>query len=664
MSISPSCLRRRRALFCALAFAFALCVGFLRAVAQDSGKLDFHGQLHDHINIPVPDGGITSIVAAPDFEFTDEQYEQIESYLDIPEGESAEFYQKRLEVLRASRSGLVERWYRQRAAQLVERIDAALETADSRFVDALTQERQALFERYNSLVRAGDAEALLALIHEHDVRAYNVLDYGKTPTKWSPAPNSLLSQMYEAYYRLRIQEVGSAGDVDALKAVVSELVESENALVSSISQNLVEYVALYDCNQASAFAQALDDAKARTAQKRGFNSNRNSSTEPPLIAIDSPAVKAMKKLYTVPEDRDLDFYRQLLKSYLDAPPEASYDSDFRDLREQALATTLRHIILLSKDSDERISPSLLERYRALVFERCDYPAVVELQELGFLNPNDHMLYFNKLRHVCEVYFARLIAKGEYVNSSRRREIIHEFAEAAEKQDVVFQVYTNFFGHEVNYRTSTFAKDLRAAICAAGLKSNRPQPYYSALRLSETPEPSGDSFIGRKVDLRGVDVNHKAFDITSCEGKPILLVFGMNAQDLSHQFSSLSSSPLGAKFDRGEVTLVGYLVKPRSTLPPSQRDSKPPYDLIKSLPELQNASYPILSEYFSSVSNAENGADYPMLGDELSFKHCLYLLLDADGTILVAYNSTNDRNGESIWQLDQYLDNLAAQRSER
>ncbi len=654
---------RRLAIFHALTLAFVALAALSRVSAQDSSR-----EILEHIFVPTPDG-VEEMTVSPDFEFTDDQYDAIESLLEIPEGESARFYQERVETLRANRAGLSRRWYRQRAAQLIPKIDAALKIASSQFSAALLLERRTLFDRYNTLVRQGDPDALLEFIREYDkprpeLTAASLAELKSLPKPdWTLAPNSLISQMYEAYYRLRIQNAARDMNPAAIRDVVDEIVASENPRVSQVRQNLVEYVALYDGNEAARLEQTLDDARARRAQKNGMPYERNRAAEAPLIPIDAPARKAMKKLFTVPDGRDLDFYRQLLENITDATPDASSDAqlvrEFQTLRQQALEKTLRHIVFMTDKAPASVISRDLDQYRTLVFENADYPAAIELQKLDLLPLES----YSQLQKTVETYFARLIASGRYVDSDRRREIIKEFADAAEKYEIIFQVYENFFGRDVDDRTSEFAKELRAAICEAGLKSENPGPYTRAKKMSEPPKPAPETYVGRTVDLRGLDVNEAPFDMKSCDGKPVILVLSTSADWLFREFDRLSSSRIGSKLEGGEAAFVGYLVKSRADTTRFNRNQNVRYDFTKSLPKLRAAVYPILAEYYSSDSNAEDGTDYPMLGDQFLFKNELCLVLGADGKIIGAFNPMGGESSRDyLWKLEQLLDNLLSPRS--
>ena len=654
---------RRLAIFHALTLAFVALAALSRVSAQDSSR-----EILEHIFVPTPDG-VEEMTVSPDFEFTDDQYDAIESLLEIPEGESARFYQERVETLRANRAGLSRRWYRQRAAQLIPKIDAALKIASSQFSAALLLERRTLFDRYNTLVRQGDPDALLEFIREYDkprpeLTAASLAELKSLPKPdWTLAPNSLISQMYEAYYRLRIQNAARDMNPAAIRDVVDEIVASENPRVSQVRQNLVEYVALYDGNEAARLEQTLDDARARRAQKNGMPYERNRAAEAPLIPIDAPARKAMKKLFTVPDGRDLDFYRQLLENITDATPDASSDAqlvrEFQTLRQQALEKTLRHIVFMTDKAPASVISRDLDQYRTLVFENADYPAAIELQKLDLLPLES----YSQLQKTVETYFARLIASGRYVDSDRRREIIKEFADAAEKYEIIFQVYENFFGRDVDDRTSEFAKELRAAICEAGLKSENPGPYTRAKKMSEPPKPAPETYVGRTVDLRGLDVNEAPFDMKSCDGKPVILVLSTSADWLFREFDRLSSSRIGSKLEGGEAAFVGYLVKSRADTTRFNGNLNVRYDFTKSLPKLRAAVYPILAEYYSSDSNAEDGTDYPMLGDQFLFKNELCLVLGADGKIIGAFNPMGGESSRDyLWKLEQLLDNLLSPRS--
>lgn len=649
--------------FYASTFVF-FALSFLSRVSAQAPFL----QPQDRVYAPVP-GGVEEKIVSSEYDFTNEEYDVIEALCEVPDGESAKFYQECVEALRANRAGLFNRWYRQRAAQLIPKIDEALKVANARFNAALAEERRAIFERYNTLARQGDPDALLEFIREYDKPAPKLTVasltelYSLPKPEWTPAPNSLIAQMYETYYRLRIQKATRDMNPAAIKDVVDEIVASDNPHVAQLIQNLVEYVALYDRDQAERLDQTLDDARAREAQKNGWTYKSNRAAEAPLIYVDSPTQKAMKKFFVVPDGRDLDFYRQLLQQFSNASPETPDDDqivrEFRALRQQALEKTLRHIVLMSNDAIEGVNPVELERYRTVLFENADYPAAIELQKLDLLPPES----YSQLRKTVETYFARLIASGQYVDIDRRREIIKEFADAAEKYEIIFQVYENFFGRDVDDRTSEFAKELRAAICEAGLKSENPGPYTRAKKMSEPPKPAPETYVGRTVDLRGLDVNEAPFDMKSCDGKPVILVLSTSADWLFREFDRLSSSRIGSKLEGGEAAFVGYLVKSRADTTRFNGNLNVRYDFTKSLPKLRAAVYPILAEYYSSDSNAEDGTDYPMLGDQFLFKNELCLVLGADGKIIGAFNPMGGESSRDyLWKLEQLLDNLLSPRS--
>lgn len=653
---------RHFAFFYASTFVF-FALSFLSRVSAQAPFL----QPRDRVYAPVP-GGVEEKIVSSEYDFTNEEYDVIEALCEVPDGESAKFYQERVEALRANRAGLFNRWYRQRAAQLIPKIDEALKVANARFNAALAEERRAIFERYNTLARQGDPDALLEFIREYDKPAPKLTVasltelYSLPKPEWTPAPNSLIAQMYETYYRLRIQKATRDMNPAAIKDVVDEIVASDNPHVAQLIQNLVEYVALYDRDQAERLDQTLDDAREREAQKNGWTYKRNRAAEAPLIYVDSPTQKAMKKFFVVPDGRDLNFYRQLLQQFSNASPETPDDDqivrEFHALRQQALEKTLRHIVLMSNDAIEGVNPVELERYRTVLFENADYPAAIELQKLGLLPPESS----SQLWKTVETYFARLIASGRYVDTDRRREIIKEFADAAEKYGIIFQVYENFFGRYVDDRTSEFAKELRASICEAGLRSENPSAYTRALNMSESTKPAPETFVGRTVDLRGLDVNESPFDITSCEGKPIILLLSTDYKWLLREFERLSSSQVGPSLELGAVKFVGYL-KPRLDKMRFYRSFDGLDGFTRNLPKLRAARFPILAELFSSKSNSEKGTDYPMLGDEFPFNNKLVLLLDADGKVLAAFNPLDPKSsGEYLWKLEQYLDNLSTSHS--
>lgn len=606
--------------------------------------------------------GTVPAVGRNDPDFTDEQYGMFEEFLDVPEGEDARFYQGRLEALAACKTRLDERRYRRRAAQLMDRVDAAFERANALFLATVAEEQREIYRRFNELVRQGNPDALLAFIQEYDGPNF----------EWRPVPRSFVAQMYEAYYRIRIQHEALAGDTAALRATIDELVKTENSLVSSCAPNLVETIALYDRNLAALLVSRASDVYGARRQIIVNDNGVQRRVDPnidkrfqrePLIAVDSPGRKAAIKFFTVPDGGDLEFYRQELQR-VSQNPSIPFGGNVRSfevekMRDQAREKALRHIVLLTVHSDGGVNEDELNKYKALIFQdnNNNYRAALELQELGLLSQEQYSSDMRRLETARRRYSDQLFSGLAEVDAASRREKVKEIVEEAKTNPDVIAAYSQ---HErfLEETSPKFAAELRAAIYESAQNSKDMRIVEFVKGLAPYPDPA--SFIGKTIDVRGLDVNLKDF---SCKGKPTVLMIATNPRSLYVHLDKLCYSKRLEAVERGDVALVGYLIPRRSAEPGFNQIDDIKIDFGDDLARFRAAPWTTLSERAARVANERDGADYPLLGDEIKAKFLYCFFLDADGKILDGYDLQNVRSGE-FWKLEQRFNNLIPKGTER
>ncbi len=593
-------------------------------------------------------GGSIPTLVDPTLDFTEEQYCMFEGFLEIPSDESAEFYQLRLQALLDCRRSLDSRWYRRRAAQLIEKIDRAVETATTYYESAIQRARVDAFARFNVLVRERDLDALLQFIHEHE-----------NPEKGaSLLPDNALTEMYEAYYGLRLEDAALANDDEAFNDALSEIVRTDNPRVANCAYNLVELIAVYNAHLAPQFiANATDAYKGHKDFK--MNSAAYSGARRRFLQPESLAAKRDAELFAVPEGRDLQYYRNRYKEIMAIPPRRTPDgtaitAQFASQRNHAIEKVLRYVILATVDSPEGVNPKELETYKSAILGNGNYDAVLELMKLGLFSRDKDSLDRQRLALITDRVLYTALMSAQQGTPARRREIIQTFVASVENGVDVFPIYernANFLSNG----SREFAEELRAAICAAGLNSDDAAIHRQAKRLSET-SPSPVARLGEQVDLRGLDVKLQAFDASQFDGKPILILFATQPNNLIAILSSTQYERLLANFQSGKFGFVGYVTTSfgQDALL-AQRfggDSGGSF-----LAQLRDAPYPTLFQCLAQYSNNLADTDYPLLGDFFNVKEPLFVLLTPSRKVAAVY-TTNDFNTTGVWRLEQQLDNLS------
>ena len=175
-----------------------------------------------------------------------------------------------------------------------------------------------------------------------------------------------------------------------------------------------------------------------------------------------------------------------------------------------------------------------------------------------------------------------------------------------------------------------------------------------------PYPDPASFIGKTIDVRGLDVNLKDF---SSKGKPTVLMISTSSGSLYNELDRLCYSKRREAVERGDVALVGYLIPRRSAEPGFNQIDDIKIDFGDDLARFRAAPWTTLSERAARAANDRDGADYPLLGDEIKVKYLYCFFLDADGKIADGYDLQKVRYGD-FWKLEQRFNNLIPKRSER
>ncbi|MBQ9372367.1 MAG: hypothetical protein IJU03_09265 [Thermoguttaceae bacterium] len=651
----------------ALRFSLVAAVSVVVLTLSSVPRLNAQDYDYDDMGIhPGPyqayPSGTVPAVGRNDPDFTDEQYGMFEEFLDVPDGKDAKFYQGRLEALAACKTRLDERRYRHRAAQLMERVDAAYERADALFLATVAEEQREIYRRFNELVRQGNPDALLAFIQEYDGPNF----------EWRPVPRSFVAQMYEAYYRMRIQQAALAGNSDALRATIDEIIKTENPLVSSCAPNLVETVALYDRNLAALFVSRASDVYGARRQISmgvsgvplliGSNSDKRFHREP-LIAVDSPGRKAAIKFFTVPDGGDLEFYRQELERVSQNPPipfggDVS-SLDVEKMRDQARENALRHIVLLTVHSDGGVNEDELNKYKELIFQdnNNNYRAALELQELGLLSQEQYSFDMRRLETARRRYSNQLFSGLAEVDAVTRREKVKEIVEEAKTNPDVIDAYRQNERY-LEETSPEFAAELRAAIYESGQNLKDLRIVDAVRDMAPYPDPA--SFIGKTIDVRGLDVNLKDF---SSKGKPTVLMISTSSGSLYNELDRLCYSKRREAVERGDVALVGYLIPRRSAEPGFNQIDDIKIDFGDDLARFRAAPWTTLSERAARAAKERDGADYPLLGDEIKIKYLCCFFLDADGKIVDGYDLQQLRFGD-FWKLEQRFNNLIPKGTER
>ncbi len=634
---------RRVALVSAFVVAFIALKTLPRVCAQKSELPPVLFQL-------APGGAVPTLVD-PNIDFTDEHYQTFESYLDVPDDKDYDFYLIRLETLAASRRSLCTRWYRQRAAQLIEKIDAAIEKTRALYESTSQSAREKAFERFNSLVREHNLDELREFIVKQE----------KPENGWPILSNSTLTEMYEAYYALRIQDAALAGDDDALKETLAEISNTDDPAVAKCAENLVELVSVYDAELAPQFiVQAFNAYNANNTPM--IRNAAHSGRAPRLFKPEKKLNKDSEPLFNVPDDRDLEFYRKLYQEISQTPAvkDASgvVSPQFERSKRQALKKVLRYIVMITHDSPEGVRSDELERYKSLVLNDLNdrnYSAAMELVKMGAISLERGSADRERLAMIQRQYFGDLIQYPNILQTTpeRRNKIIAEFTEGIENNVNVFLAYETYAG-TLRFQLPEFDAALRAAICEAGLKSKDPEILLYAKRFA-TPEKTPDSLVGQTVDLRGLDVNMRVFDAKQFEGKPIVLILATQPNLLLQASNSQRFQKLRAKCKSGEIGLVGYITSSSASDAVLNRGGRSgQYE--EELSQLRQAWYPTLLQGLALYSNDMSDTDYPLLDVVFNVKETSYVALDVDRKIVGVYTLSELESG-NVWKLEQCVDNL-------
>ncbi len=601
-------------------------------------------------------GGSAPELVEHDLDFNDEQYLMFEKLLDVPNDKGSDFYRAQIVSLTGARQILSARWYRRRVAEIIKKIDDAIDKSATLFDSSIENEQRELFSQLNSFVRRDDSDGLHSFIRELEK-----LDSNK---RRFVATDQLMVAAFEACYAMRIRDFAIAGDFESVSSILEDVVKTDNRFIANCAPELAKLVELYHSDMARNFADNFTEAYSKSKdfeirKVAQIPHNQSFFTPDPKPGSATPySYEPIGKtetinLFDVPEDRDLNFYRKLYKEFLSATVESAKvdvsSSLFSAQRDQALEDVLRHIVMSSIDAKSEIDLKELEEYVTQLFHNGHYHAAIELKKLDVIpnNPNSPpKVYFEVFERQ---YFNNLLAWIQESDAARRQEIIREFVYGVENGANVFEAFEN---HENRLKNSDpqFLEELRNAICQAGMRSNDPAMLVRVKKLT-APERPSNALIGKKVDLRGLDLNEKPFDANGVEGRPILLYLTSNPNRIQ---SVLSDERFGKHYEAGRLALVGYLTSEIDSIPSYREAERNKYDA--AVTALKNDPHPTLSQRLAKSSNNLRDTDYPLLGIEYDVKDFLYLLIDSDGKIVAVFDKEN-LDYDRYWRLTQAVDNL-------
>lgn len=614
-------------------------------------------------------------------DFTDEEYGVFEALLDFPTDESAIFYLERIDALNIAKERLYARWYRQRAARLVVQIDEAIVSAMNLFDAALYRERKEVDERFQLLMAQRDFSGLHKLICEQEALQ-------SRSKRRDVYYNPYIVQLYEAYYSLRIREAFQAEDAAALNEILDELIKTDSPCVALCAFNLIDLITLYDRRQAQKFR--ADIVSAYGSSKTKGIAYAVSITRPSRLFTPLPnVVKNADRLFVVPDNRDLDFYRRLYLEISTAEPpktpqpsnakrsslsssEAQTPQAERDKRRAALAQgvfyeqksialakTLRHIVLLSHDSG--VDPDELEAYKSIVFSKRNYQSARELVELGLVDLEKDPYDRAQWNNIASLRARDLLQEASLADEARRREIVRECAELAKYSVGVFDEFEALAKHVDDSRADFFG-ELYETLRQVGQESNVPEILARAARLTE-----GDlsrritTLVGKKLELTGIDLNEQPFDLKEFAGKITVLFVASTPDSLLEALERPELSGLIERRAKGEIELVAYLYSPRIGKVLHQKSVSTRKDVI-ALDELKGKSWRTLAEDLAERSNLTLNTKFTLLSKEYNvsvFPFCF--LIDQDGEVLGVYG---DDRLPSYARMNQYIDNLTTQPDKR